>query len=39
VRPRAPDAERIVDKMPLNFCFVGLISPGAAERPLHKRAP
>ncbi len=25
VRPRAPDAERIVDKMPLNFCFVGLI--------------
>jgi tetratricopeptide (TPR) repeat protein len=25
VRPRAPDAERIVDKMPLNFCFLGLI--------------
>ena len=25
VRPRAPEAERIVDKMPLNFCFVGLI--------------
>jgi tetratricopeptide (TPR) repeat protein len=24
-RPRAPGAERIVDKMPLNFCFVGLI--------------
>jgi len=25
VRARAPEAERIVDKMPLNFCFVGLI--------------
>jgi tetratricopeptide (TPR) repeat protein len=25
VRPRAPEAERIVDKMPLNFAFVGLI--------------
>jgi tetratricopeptide (TPR) repeat protein len=25
VRPRAPEAERIVDKMPLNFVFVGLI--------------
>ena len=24
-RARAPEAERIVDKMPLNFCFVGLI--------------
>ncbi|HZR90205.1 MAG TPA: sulfotransferase [Bradyrhizobium sp.] len=24
-RARAPGAERIVDKMPLNFCFVGLI--------------
>jgi tetratricopeptide (TPR) repeat protein len=25
VRPRAPEAERIIDKMPLNFAFVGLI--------------
>jgi hypothetical protein len=25
VRSRAPDSERIVDKMPLNFAFVGLI--------------
>ena len=25
VRARAPEAERIVDKMPLNFAFVGLI--------------
>jgi hypothetical protein len=25
VRPRAPEADRIVDKMPLNFAFVGLI--------------
>jgi hypothetical protein len=25
VRPMAPDVERIVDKMPLNFVFVGLI--------------
>jgi tetratricopeptide (TPR) repeat protein len=32
VRPMAPDAERIIDKMPLNFVFVGLIHlalPGA----------